>query len=45
METVVMRALCCLFKLGHGLRGAGAEIAWIGEEGGTMVEMPGTNLI
>jgi len=32
-------------KLGHGLRGAGAELAWIGEEGGTMVHVPGTNLV
>ncbi|MCZ7649080.1 MAG: glycoside hydrolase family 55 protein [Planctomycetota bacterium] len=32
-------------KLEHGLRGAGAELCWIGEDGGTMVELSGSNLI
>jgi len=32
-------------KLGHPLHGAGAEIAWIGEAGGTMVHVPGVNLV
>ncbi len=32
-------------KLSSPLRGAAAEIAWIGEASGTMVEVPGTNLV
>lgn len=32
-------------KLESPLRGAAAELAWIGEAGGTMVEVPGTNLV
>jgi hypothetical protein len=32
-------------KLGSRLRGPGAEIAWIGPAGGTMVQVPGTNLV
>lgn len=32
-------------KLGSRLRGPGAEVAWIGPTGGTMVHVPGTNLV
>lgn len=32
-------------KLQGPLRGAAAELAWIGEPGGTVVEVPGTNLV
>jgi hypothetical protein len=32
-------------KLGSRLRGPGAELAWIGEAGGTMVRVSGVNLV